>query len=70
MNRIPKTMDFFSSSSSKKNKIKKFLNDDNLGYQIVCQKKKRTQKRGGENFKKKKRIFEKGKKNFGSFQMT
>lgn len=57
----PDEMDFFSSSKKKEN-----LNDDNLGYQIVFQKKKR-----GRKFqKKKRRIFEKGKHLFGSFQTT
>jgi hypothetical protein len=41
----PDEMDFFSSSKKKEN-----LNDDNLGYQIVFQKKKR-----GRKFQKKKK---------------
>ena len=57
----PDEMDFFSSSKKKEN-----LNDDNLGYQIVFQKKKGRK----ISKKKKRRIFEKGKHLFGSFQTT
>ena len=56
----PDEMDFFSSSKKKEN-----LNDDNLGYQIVFQKKK-----GPKISKKKKEEFLKRENIFGSFQMT